>query len=473
MNLVEELTKIANAIRSRTGNTAKIKPLNFVAEINKLSYLNENINGKIETKESETITPSNVDKIIEGDKYFIGDIVVKGDSNLISSNIARGRGSARYLFGVHGEADKLIDINYDKLPWSGAYANQAVQVARSYWDARIAKQVTFAYSGGSAIFEGKLTDSSGNCLIDCSTYAILFLLGIDFNNSPYCGINGNNLTIDSSIIKSKSTYDWSYNSLLNQLVENFKSGKIRYAADLAEYFYCSGRVVDIKDVMPGDLTFHASTYDDGSYHINNRFKNISHVGVVAEEKYIQRNSNNEVTYFEYYNVTSITNVLVRTRSTARNDIVFCVRPDYRPRVNTSEINSNVNILNNTYHSGGIGTNSLNGMSFKVNKDGTIVTSGQPSEGTTFYLTSKSYPIYLKKGSYKLTGCPKRDDATSGTTWGLAIKKTDGTTQVAWDLGDGDTFSVTEDFIDVYVYIYVSSTKDATGYTWKPKLVRTA
>ena len=101
---------------------------------------------------------------------------------------------------------------------------------------------------------------------------------------------------------------------------------------------------------------------------------------------------------------------------------------------------NINLFNTTYHSGGIGTNTLNGMNFKVNKDGTIVTSGQPSEGTTFYLTSKSYVTYLKKGTYKLTGCPKRSDTTSGETWGLVVKNTNGDS-LAWDNGDGVTLKV--------------------------------
>lgn len=466
MDLVQELTNIANAIRNKTGKTSKIKPSNFVSEINNIKS-----SADLSQRSGETVTPTTGDYIVDTkDKYLTGNIIVKGDKNLQSKNIVRGRGDAKYLFGVHGEADEIVSINYDKLPWSGAYANQAVQVARSYWDARISGKVSFAYSGGNSVFEGNLTDSNGNCLIDCSTFIMLYLLGIDFNNSPFQNANGKNLTINPSIIRAGSNYDWSYNSLLNQLVENFKTGKIRYAADLAEYFYCSGRVIDIKEVMPGDLTFHASVYDDGTYHINNRFKNISHVGVVAEESYFERNSNNEVIYFEYYNVTSTSGVCIRTRSTARNDIVFCVRPDYRPRIDVSEINSDINIFNNTHHSGGIGTTTINGMNFKCNKDGTIETTGQPSNGTTFYLVSKNYPMYLKKGNYKLTGCPLRTDTTSGETWGLVIRKAD-ETDVAWDMGSGATFSVTEDFMSAYAYIYVSAIKDSTGYVWRPKLVR--
>ena len=472
MGLSDKFKAIADSIRNIKGTTDKIKPDNFSTEISKMAYIdNGNVTGKINAIEGQTITPSTSNKTITGNNYLKNDIVVQGDSNLTSENIVRGRATAKYLFGVHGEADKLVDINYDKPIWCGAYANEMVKVARSYWDARISGKVTFSYSGGSTIFEGKLTDANGNCYIDCSTYILLSLLGIDFNHSPYHKITGQvNKTIDANTILPRTDYSFEFPSLVSQLTSNFASGKIRYASDIAEYFYCQGKLIPIDEVMPGDLIFHASKYDDGSYHINNRFKNISHVSIVAEEKYIQRDSNNKVTYFEYYNVTSATNVIIRTKSTTRDDIVFCCRPDYRPRNTISEI-SNINLLSKSYHSGDVGITTLNGVQFDINEEGQISTTGQPSASTSFYLTSKSYPIYLKKGTYQLTGCPLREDTTSGRTWGIGIKNTDGT-ELAWDLGNGSTFTVTDDFVDVYVYVYIStSTKDSTGYVWNPNLIR--
>ena len=51
------------------------------------------------------------------------------------------------------------------------------------------------------------------------------------------------------------------------------------------------------------------------------------------------------------------------------------------------------------------------------------------------------------------------------------ENTDGT-ELAWDLGNGSTFTITDDFVDVYVYVYIStSTKDSTGYVWNPNLIR--
>lgn len=51
----------------------------------------------------------------------------------------------------------------------------------------------------------------------------------------------------------------------------------------------------------------------------------------------------------------------------------------------------------TYKSCKVGkTLTLNSMKFKVNTDGSIETTGQPTSSTTFYLSHKSYPQYLKK-----------------------------------------------------------------------------
>ena len=472
IQIKDKLKEIANAIRSVKGTTETIVGNNFADEIKKMAYIkNGTVSGPIGSKDGQTITPSTSNQVINGGVYLNGNITVQGDSNLKAENIARGRTVGNYIFGVRGTADKIVEVKYEKPIWAGAYANEALKVARSYWDARISGKVNFVYSGGDTIFEGKLTDANGNCYIDCSTYTLLYLLGIDYIHSPYHKMSGQvNQTIDASTIVPKTDYSYNFSSLMNQSTSNFANGKIRYAADLAEYFYCLGTLIDITEVMPGDLTFHASKNSDGTYTINNRFKNISHVGIVAEESYIQRDSNGKVTYFEYYNVTSYEGVCIRTKSTSRSDIVFCCRPDYRPREPISEV-SNINLISNSYRSGDVGETVLNGVTFNVSETGQITTTGTPTVETTFYITNKFYPISLKKGKYSLTGCPLREDVTTGTTWGLAIRKASDEALLGWDLGNGVEFEITNDFESVYIYIYISTIKDSTGYVWNPKLLR--
>lgn len=220
-------------------------------------------------------TPTTQNQVISKGQYLAGDQTILGDINLKGENIVKGKS----IFGVNGTAEQgsSFDVD-DKIVWSGCYANQAVQAARSYWDARVDGQIKFAYSAGKSIFEGKLTNSVGNILFDCSTFLVLVaFLGIDFANSPFVNASGNNKTIDASTIVPISKFPWAHDR-----------GKVRYAADIAEYFY--SRLVPIDEVMPGDITCHAGKNADGTYKIKNRFKNISHVGIVAEEKYIQRDA---------------------------------------------------------------------------------------------------------------------------------------------------------------------------------------
>lgn len=465
MDLIQELTNIANAIRSKTGKTGKLKPSNFVNEINNISTSTD-----LTKKEGETVTPTTGDYVIDTkDKYLTGNIIVKGDSNLKTENIVRGRNKVNSIFGIVGKKDGIVDYDFGIPTWSGSYANEIVSIARSYYDARISNKATFVYDQ-SGIFEGNLTDSNGSFKIDCSSFISLVLRKLDFKRSPFFNKTGANLTVNASSIGYAN--DCVFKDLFdNQSEEVAKGGRVRNAATIGEFFYMQGRTVPKEKVMPGDILLFAAKLDDGSYKMPNRFKNISHVGIVAEEKYITRDSNGNVTNYNFYNVTTKTGVVILGNSNDRNDLCLVVRPDYTPRKDTSEV-SDINLLPKSYYSCDYGSRTINGMTFNVDMNEVITTTGQPTEGTTFYLNYKTNPIYLKKGTYKLTGCPKRTDTeTMDTTWSIGIKKSDDESKVATDSGEGITFEVTDDFTGVYVYLYISATKDSTGYTWQPKLIR--
>ena len=131
----------------------------------------------------------------------------------------------------------------------------------------------------------------------------------------------------------------------------------------------------------------------------------------------------------------------------------------------------INLLPSIYNDGDLGTVEKNNITFTIDDEGNIITEGVTSTKTTFYLINKTHPIYLKRGNYRLSGCPARVDVTSGKTWGIAIKTTDSNVQLAWDLGQGAEFKIENDFESIYVYIYISSGKSTTGYIFKPKLIR--
>jgi hypothetical protein len=356
----------------------------------------------------------------------------------------RGRGhsgeiQAKKFASKINQLPRLTAYAKEDPVWVGCYANQAVDVARSYWDARVAQKRSFVYDGGNGVFEGVLNDANGNGIIDCSTFIRLVLSGVDYLHSPYA--TGNL----SDVAPRPDMYSWADTALAGN--------NVRYAADLAEYFFLTGRVLNgFDDLRPGDIIFHAN----GS--IQNRFMGISHVSIVAEEGYDEVN---------YYNVTNVSNVVVRTRWSARNDYVFAARPNYEPARSYASLDESINLLTPPWYD--LPT-TKNGCTMTVSADGkSLEATGTPTNGTTFSLVSGSYPMYLRPGTYKLSGAPLRSDITSGYTWGLVVTDPDDATiNYGWDLGNGAEFTLTET-TPVKVYIYISSSKNPDGYVWTPKL----
>lgn len=336
-----------------------------------------------------------------------------------------------------------------ELPWCGSAANQAVAVARSYWNARVSGKKSFVYSGGYTFYTDTseaVNDDNGYGRIDCSTFIRLVLSGVDYLNSPYA--TGNR---DDGAPR-KDLYAWADEALATY--------DLRYAADLAEYFFLTGRVLDgFDDLRPGDIVFHVDTQDK----INNRFRRISHVSIVAEDAF--RTAEGPA----YYNVTSDKNgyVVVRTNWSTRTDYIFAARPNYEPTRNYPALDESINLLMPPWYSV---PGTKNGCTMSVSDDGKSLTAvGTPSESVSFPLVSNSYPMYLRPGHYTLSGAPKRPDVDSGYTWGLVVKNINTNTDCGWDLGNGAEFTLKET-TPVKVYIYISSSKSPDGYVWTPKLI---
>lgn len=375
-----------------------------------------------------------------------GELLMSKQETYLASiaNALRGRGhsgsiQASTFASKVNQLPRLTPYTVGNPPWCGSYANQAVDVARSYWDARISGKRKFVYAGGNGVFEGNLNNADGKGIIDCSTFVRLVLSGVDYLHSPYA--TGSL----ADIAPRKDLYSWAD--------ENLAANNVRYAADLAEYFFLTGRVLEgFDDLRPGDLLFHAN----GS--IKNRFMGISHVSIVAEEGYDEVN---------YYNVTDLSNVIIRTKWSARSDYVFAARPNYEPARSYPALDESINLLTPPWY-GVPGT--VNGCTMTVSEDGaSLEATGTPTAGASFSLVSGSYPMYLRPGKYTLSGAPARSDVTSGYTWGIAVTDPDDATiNYGWDRGAGAEF-VLDAITPVKVYIYISSSKSPDGYVWTPKL----
>lgn len=362
-------------------------------------------------------------------------------------------------------------------------ALEAVDVAKSYWIARASGR-KFVYSGGSTFLDGALlNNAAGQGLIDCSTYIHLVMRGIPYQKSPYVNTNAN-ATYNASSLTTNNAYTWADDHIRSS---NTLGGMVRYAADLAAYYWAAGRAfTDASQRKPGDLIFHST-------HQNSRFMSISHVSIVSDD------------IDQYYNVTDIANTVVRTNYANRNaDIVFFARPDYEkiPQ-QTYTFDPNHNYLAYPWIFGDSKTYA-SGVTATASEDGVTTSCSGATAATTIPLVSSSYPLYLPAGTYRLSGTPAYQDRRARVDysyWGLRLYPADGrtitsqvvgytsasygaapttsTTQsqaLVWEKGYGATFSI-DSPMSFYANLYLSKTPASAAYSgtdmWIPTLLRTA
>lgn len=292
-------------------------------------------------------------------------------------------------------------------PYCPQHALQAVSIARSYWNAKGDANTgyTFTYNQNTFL-TGCPVFINGKGAIDCSTYMHLVLRGIRYKDSPYSGNN--------TSISTQTAYPWTAE------LGNFSTmGMVRQAAEIAAYYCAAGRFFDTTfdtQRRPGDLFFFKSD------NANNRFLNISHVGMVAFET------------DKYYNVTSknssvvmLSNIPSESRSANDRQIVGYARPFYEmPKqpydfrhfnfleapwlVKEGETQYNGIYSNCSYSSGTIWTNT------KTN----VPVIG----GRLISLADEENELFLPAGHYILTGAPQHRDRRANVNynyWGLRIE----------------------------------------------------
>ena len=542
--LSDLFSSIGTAIRRVTGEDIKIKPTQFASKISKMAYVdNGRVTGRVNrtdvatpstdfnvdtgyftvtqnqpaglvaqgtkktgyqlpTLSGSVVTPSSQDQIaVRKGNYIGGNITVKGDANLKSEYILRGRRingeeTPISIFGVQGTLERLR--NLPKYHGEDIYGYIASDCAKSYHLARRIGGVEFRYSQSHGIFgDGVLTDSEGRCWMDCSTLGGLVARNIPFSKSPYAKAYGKanvtlaSLGLDKTVISRLNTVDPYLDMQTHEDFKfSFKTGykSIRTASELAEYYYQQGKALHVypqgqppsslpSDVRAGDMVFWAkATAND---HQKSRFMGISHVGIFASDP------------SAFYQVTGYSDERVTKTVFASNfadhmdEIVLIVRPDYRPK--TYATPSGINLLpQHSFDSLCVSASKTkNGLTFRPLFSGgftvQVTDTSARTDHTTFYLYGKERPITLTPGTYKLSGTPTHPQVNStGTSllWGLSVKKADGTNipntkgnDHVWDRGVGDTFTI-KSTTQVYVYFFVSkSLTNTSTYSVKPSLIK--
>lgn len=503
LKLGQELKKIADAIRTVKGSTETFKPKNFVTEILKLCYINDNTSGTIESIDNQTIIPKATDQIITGGKYLNGNITIKGDPNLKSEYILRGKridGSDRLIniFGIQGTLDTIRQFN-NIVDDGEFYGKQIADIARGYHLARMNNICKFKYSQENGVFSdnGMVTDSEGRIYMDCSGFINIVLRGIPITSPLWQNsMNKPNVTLSSlgydktiiptlceqSTCPAKNIYlDKQTDSNLTDLgYKGYYS--IRNAGQLAEYFYGLGMTLYKYNTSPtdvplnlraGDLLFWAK--EDAENYQKSRFMGISHVGMVANDtsKFYQCTGTEDGIGDTIF-CTNIADKL--------NELVLIIRPNYNPIV-IQKTPIGINLLSqHSYDCCDVsGFITKNGLTFTPQITGGVIIQGTNTGDTQFNLVSQNNCIYLEKGKYKISGTPIHPNVKlngSNMVWGITLRDKNGNELTengvrVWDDGDGFTFTLSAD-TEVYVYIaiYHTITNLSSGYKFTPTLIRT-
>lgn len=250
-------------------------------------------------------------------------------------------------------------------------------------------------------------------------------------NSPFAGITGPNQSYNPKNVHATSdawaeTYfdKQPTNADVAYTADKYKTSdgylRIVTASDIAAYY---GRMAltffpGERDVKPGDLCFFYKTNDDGTLVYPKRYYGISHVGLMISDS-------------KFLNITSYpaSGNLIVTNVTARAPFLYA-RPLYGSitRGASGDLTAGVTNLIPDVPSGiPQGTSNNNGLTITMTGK-KMSLSGKPTSGMTKTFVSKSCPIELPPGTYKLSGFVNGTGTNTKnpnhSMWGLRVYNAD-------------------------------------------------
>lgn len=134
-------------------------------------------------------------------------------------------------------------------------------------------------------------------------------------------------------------------------------------------------------------------------------------------------------------------------------------PDYSSEVET--VGSNINLLENKAIS-----QTINGVTFTVNKDGSVIANGTATANTTFKINSDIVPKNIS--NLILSGCPNKG---SKTTYDLKIElyKNSVWVKALYDFGNGTDIGNLSEYTSCSISITIRKDYNANNLIFKPKL----
>ena len=295
---------------------------------------------------------------------------------------------------------------------------------------------------------------------------------------PSASVSGNNIHIEDS---GTLDFDWKIKGghkqktregyqLLN--LQNGTQNGITYYVDSEGYFYISGTctsdriTLNLNEiVLNGTYTFTNKSISGGE--INCVLKdNTPEYGNI----FTKNNETKEVNTVLKDLVCYLTNgatynskiKLMLVSGSQEKDIELygaSPSPDYSSEIET--VGSNVNILENKAI-----TQTINGVTFTVNKDGSIMVNGIATTNTTFKINNNIIPKNIS--NLILSGCPNNG---STDTYDLKIElyKNGVWTKALYDFGNGVNTGDLSEYTSCKISATIRKDYNANNLIFKPKL----
>lgn len=370
---------------------------------------------------------------------------------------------------------------------------QAAMCAAGYWAAKSSGSRVFEYSDGDGCLKpgGVVNDAQGRAVMDCSTYMGLVLRGVGYLASPYGKNKAANATVDPASVVASSEW-WCEPDVDRQTDARCSDLGMRLgsayraitASDMARYLECQGLTWSPGERAPrvGDLCFFSKVDADGTYHYPQRWRGVSHVGIMVDPEH-------------YLNITDYpqTGNLIRTDVGTRPPELYG-RPLWgglsRGASGDLAPNSGLSLLPGLWSGVRQGSSQVSGAALTC--DGlSLAISGKPSSALILDLVQSGCPLCLPAGTYRISGV-KNDTGTNTVSathslWGLRVYESQtgagipGTTRSSnganssqrtpvWDIGGGGEFALASQTL-VRVDFYGTSSRDLSGISVDARLER--
>ena len=199
-----------------------------------------------------------------GAYYEITDTI---DHSHVQHEVATGK-YATIIEGAYlNQADKTV------APMSQALVSRLAHNAASY----ITRRNNFVYGGTYSAFRPNVAQVGGKWEINCSTFAVLMMYGIDYEHSEY-NLGTGNYVVDGRFCEDSGILEYFSTPFEGATGDHRWKYTYHLAAYMYERGYCFEPNEDLSNIRPGDVLFFKHQINGGE-NTTSTFREIDHSAI--------------------------------------------------------------------------------------------------------------------------------------------------------------------------------------------------